>query len=388
MNILHLVTAYRRNKNDIITPWLVDMLKQQGKRHNVSVLTSGYKRTPVRQKDNDIEVYRFNYAPSKARRISHDMTISDFLKRHMHYYFILPLFFVMGMIKLAKILHTKQIDILTIHWPFPMALMYLPIKNLFHIKTVNVWYGAEMKVLSGKTGLLKNIFSYIVKQADYNVVISSHTGQLLEHIAGSVETAVIPYGVHVKPLKQFDKQNYIFFAGRLVERKGVKYLINAMINVRDDYKLIIAGDGPLRNELNNQIAEKGLDKRVIMKGYISDNELEYLYEHASLFVLPAIFDAKGDTEGLGMVLVEAICKGTPVIATGIGGIKDIVRDNETGLFSKEKDSNDIAEKINMLIEDTELREKLIVNAYKYVEKYFSIEHIADKFEDIYEKIDK
>ena len=386
MNILHLVTAYRRNRYDIITPWLVDMLNEQSKKHNVTVLTSGYKRTPQEQKDGQIEVSRFNYCPSNMQRMSHDMTINDFLKRHKHYYFILPIFFLMGMLKLIKLSISRQIDIITIHWPFPMALMYLPVKNLIHAKTVNVWYGAEMKILSDRTGLLSNIFRYIAKQADYNVVISSHTEKLLDDIAGAVKTEIIPYGVHIKPFRKFDKEQYILFAGRLVERKGVQYLIDAMQYVNSEYKLIIAGDGPLKENLQRHIAQQGLTDRVKMTGYVSDERLQELYEHASVFVLPAIYDRKGDTEGLGMVLVEAICKGTPVIATGIGGIRDIVIDKETGLFSKEKDSRDIAEKVSILIKNEELKNKIVKKAYEHVTMYFSIERISGKFNEIYKNI--
>lgn len=386
MNILHLVTAYRRDRNDIITPWLVDMLKYQSKNHRVSVFTSNYRKTPLMQRDGRVDIHRFNYAPSTMQCMSHDMTINDFLRKHVNYYFILPLFFIMGMIKLLKLTRKKHIKIITIHWPFPMALMYLPVMKFINVKTVNVWYGAEMKVLGSRTGLLGNLFGFIARKAHYNVVISSHTGKLLENIAGNVDMSVIPYGVHIKPLKIFQKESYILCAGRLVERKGIKYLIEAMKFVKHDYKLIIAGDGPLRPMLQKQIDEMQLSRRVKMKGYVSDGELNRLYEHASVFVLPAIYDRKGDTEGLGMVLVEAICKGTPVVATGIGGIRDIVIDGKTGLFSKEKDSRDIAEKINLLIDNEALRDKLTENAYKHIEKYFSIQRISGKFDEVYEKI--
>ena len=228
----------------------------------------------------------------------------------------------------------------------------------------------------------------IARRANANIVISSHTDGLLKNVAGNIETHIIPYGVNITKLENTNKKKQIFFAGRLVERKGVEYLINAMDYIDSEYSLYIAGNGPLREHLQNIINRKKMKNRICMLGYISDEELKQYYRESTVFVLPAIFDSNGDTEGLGMVLIEAIMRNTPVIATGIGGIRDIVIDNNTGLFCEEKNSRDIAAKINLIINDPILASTLTVNAYKYVTDNFSIEEIIKRFNEVYEKTDK
>ncbi len=387
-NILHLVTAFKRNSNDVITPWMVDLLAEQASGNNVFVLTSAYRRINKKQIFNNIKILRFSYAPSNLQKMSHDFTMNDFLKKNPLYFLLLPLFFICGTIKLVEIVNKYDIDIVNIHWPFPLSLMTVPIRYLKKIKIVNIWYGAEMKIIGKKTNKIKDIFRSIVKAADINIAISTHTANILKKIIGEVDTVIIPYGVIVPKKQEYKKKKYILFVGRLVERKGVEYLIKAMKTVKKEYILKIVGSGPIINKLREIVKFEQLSNRVEFLGKVNNEKLVELYQDASVFVLPAIYDSKGDTEGLGMVLVEAMCYNTPVIATGIGGITDIIIDKETGLFSKEKNCYDIAEKINLILSDNKLEERLTDNAYNYIVDRFSIKNINKKFQDVYEKIYK
>ena len=126
----------------------------------------------------------------------------------------------------------------------------------------------------------------------------------------------------------------LLFVGRLVERKGVQVLLEALARLRDrpGVRVRVVGDGPMRGALERQAATLGVADRVRFDGSVSTEELVRRFRECDVFVLPAVVDAKGDTEGLGVVLIEALSYGKPVIASAAGGIVDIVRDGETGLL--------------------------------------------------------
>ena len=121
----------------------------------------------------------------------------------------------------------------------------------------------------------------------------------------------------------------VLFVGRLAERKGVRYLIDAVAALPRELqpRLTIIGDGPERQALEAQTHALHAEDRVAFLGWVTPEQLDAAYAAASVFVLPAVVDARGDTEGLGMVLLEAMTYTVPVISTPLGGVTDIVQDD-------------------------------------------------------------
>jgi glycosyltransferase involved in cell wall biosynthesis len=180
----------------------------------------------------------------------------------------------------------------------------------------------------------------------------------------------------------------ILSVGYLIERKGFKYLIKAVKKVLKEYNnvtLKIIGSGPLKNKLQYLITELKLVNQVKLIGNVSDNELLHLYNSSDLFILPSITDTQGNTEGLGVVLLEAMACELPVIGSKVGGIPDIIIDNETGLLVNEKDILELSMKIKYLIDNKELRQKLATNGLNRVNKKFSWNQVMNSYLNIYKK---
>ena len=153
----------------------------------------------------------------------------------------------------------------------------------------------------------------------------------------------------------------VLTVGRLIERKGHAVLIEAMAQLaekRDAVVLTIIGEGQERLRLETLIDDLGLTDRVRLMGRVSDEELERAYACCDLFVLPSVVDSAGDTEGLGMVLLEAMRYEKPVIASDLGGMTDIVEDEETGLLVPPSNPKSLAEAIERLIDDPNLGARL------------------------------
>ena len=155
-----------------------------------------------------------------------------------------------------------------------------------------------------------------------------------------------------------DKKEYALFVGRISEEKGIRYLIKAWEKI--DYKLIIAGTGPLENFVKSQLNEK-----IIFLGKQSKEGIRSLMNAASFLVMPSIW-----YEGFPMVILEAYSAGLPVLGSRIGSIEEVVLDNITGLHFEPNQSRDIVKKVNTIIKDRELLKKISKNARKeYLEKY-------------------
>jgi len=204
---------------------------------------------------------------------------------------------------------------------------------------------------------------------------------------------VIPLGLNPEKLKinesmiQEIKKLYkdkpiIFSLGRLIYYKGFEYLIEAMRNI--NAYLLIGGSGPLKESLQKRIKNLNLSKKVFLLGRIKDEDLGSYYQACDVFCLPSIHR----TEAFGLVQVEAMFFGKPVISTNIesSGVSWVNQNNITGLVVSSKDPTALAEAINKIINNPELKEKFGENAKKRFEEEFRIEVVANKIFKLYNKI--
>jgi len=134
------------------------------------------------------------------------------------------------------------------------------------------------------------------------------------------------------------------FAGRLEEVKRVDRIIESLEHLSNkvQVKLIVAGDGTLRRDLENQVAAKGLKSRVVFLGYVPHNQLSGLYNMADVLLLPSLM------EGTPMVVLEALACGTPAIATRVGGIPDLIEDGKNGILLDDPQPQRIADAITRI----------------------------------------
>jgi glycosyltransferase involved in cell wall biosynthesis len=132
--------------------------------------------------------------------------------------------------------------------------------------------------------------------------------------------------------KPIGDRKMLLTVGRLVERKGVCWFLDAVLpELGASYVYVVAGDGPERSRAQRIVEERGLGERVQLLGQVSDRDLENLYLSSDVFVMPNVVVA-GTMEGFGLVALEAASAGVPVVASDTEGIRDAVVDGETGLL--------------------------------------------------------
>jgi glycosyltransferase involved in cell wall biosynthesis len=284
----------------------------------------------------------------------------------------------------------KDMDIIHVQWPIPNGLGALFLKKIYGIPYINTIYGEEV-YLSKRyhtTFLLRNLIDNSTK----SINISSGTLKAcLDLGLGEDKFEIIPFGVNTnffRPINTPKDENLfkILSVGYFIERKGFEYLIRAMSYVlrkHSNVKLTIVGSGPLEKKLKDLLKELKLEDKVKIIKNVSDQELLNLYNSSNLFVLPSIIDSQGNTEGLGLVLMEAMACGLPVIGSNVGGIPDIIKDGDTGLLVEEKDVDGLSRTILDLIKDEELRKRIALEGYNEVRRNFSWEKIAKSYLKVY-----
>jgi glycosyltransferase involved in cell wall biosynthesis len=239
--------------------------------------------------------------------------------------------------------------------------------------------------MAGKNKFSLAVLAGCLRAADVNTANSSHTARLIREISGE-HAHVVPYGatVQIDPASS-NTEPFLLFSGRLIPRKGVCYLLEAMPRIleRHPIKLVITGDGPLREALTAQAKELGLTRWVEFAGFVTNQRLGELFRTCTVYVHPAICDDRGDTEGLGVVLIEALFNRKPVIASDVGGIVDVIKNGETGLLVPEKDPQALASAVIRLLNDPAEAVRLGARGYAHAARFFDWERITDDLERLY-----
>jgi glycosyltransferase involved in cell wall biosynthesis len=390
MRILHVVTAFPRTPDDVIVPWLVELLKRlQVAGHDVEVFTSSYRGAPD-QVFAGIPVHRFRYFPRRWENLTHEEAAPDRMKRSLLYRLMPACFVVAGMAAIWRLCRRKRYDVIHVHWPLPLALFGWAAQRARPARLVTTFYGVELRWVKGALPFLKGFLAWAARRSDRVVAISNYTAGELRELA-DVPIEVIPYTISLPeaapaPSMSQDGTGPVLFVGRLVERKGVAHLVEAIARLAGGSagpRLEIVGEGPERTGLEALAQRLGVADRVVFRGKIPPAELQASYARAAVCVLPSVLDARGDTEGLGVVLLEAMNHGTPVIASRIGGIPDIVEDGVSGLLVPPGDADALAAALRRLRDDPALARRLGEAGRRRLREQFSWPAIVQRWLDLY-----
>lgn len=404
--VLVIGSVYPRFHEDAEVPWLrtsIAHLKKAGL--DIQVLAPAYKGLKSHEIDG-VKVNRFRYAPAKWEFLTHEEGAPSKMANKPWLQLLAIPYIISGFFKCIKICRKFRPDIIHAHWPFPHAYIALGAAKLFKIPLVLNFHGAEL-LLIRKKKWVKPLLKFAISQAQAVFANSSFTAGKIKALR-NVNVEWSPYGTTLEtgtgnaephPVQGKFK---ILFVGRHIERKGIRYLIEAAKYLpRESFEIRIVGVGDLTDELKklaaNVIARNVSDEaiqggsaalpaEIIFTGKLSPEALASEYKTANVFTLPAIVDSKGDTEGLGVVLIEAMELGLPIVASNVGGIPDVVIDGETGILVPEKDPEALANAYKRLAAEPELVKHLLVGSQKRIHECFTWDGIIERQIEVYNKV--
>jgi rhamnosyl/mannosyltransferase len=210
--------------------------------------------------------------------------------------------------------------------------------------------------------------------------------------AHSARCHVIPYGIDIAQFQHCDPtaidrvrkqygERLVISVGRLVYYKGFDYLIRAMAQVRG--KLLIIGDGPLRAQLQRLASDLGVTSKVIFCGEIQNTDIVPYYHAADVFALASV----ARSEAFGIVQIEAMAAGLPVVNTSLdSGVPFVSLHGQTGLTVPPSNPSALAEALNRLLDDADLRHSLGQTGRLRAQQEFTSERMAGRILSLYESV--
>ena len=427
MKVLVIGSVYPRFQEDAEVPWLrtsISHLKKAGV--EIQVLAPSYKGL----KSHDIDgthVNRFRYAPANWEILTHEEGAPSKMASKPWLQLLAIPYIINGFIQCLRICRKWRPDVIHAHWPFPHAYIALGAAKLFGIPLVLNFHGAEL-LLIRKKKWVKPLLKFAIGRAQAVFANSSFTASKIKAIR-DVNVEWSPYGTTLeesglsprtssgdtlqRPVPHAVNGKFkILFVGRHIERKGIRYLIEAAKYLpTDKFEIRIVGVGDLTEQLKQQAEAVGSEfshselssstkcnaggdpyslvdtpASIIFTGKLSPEDLANEYRTANVFTLPAIVDSKGDTEGLGVVLIEAMELGLPIVASNVGGIPDVVIDGQSGILVPEKDPVALADAFKRLEADPTLIEKLLAGARKRIDECFTWDGIIERQVAVYNKV--
>jgi len=334
----------------------------------------------------DVELHLITFGDKKKEHKRGNLRI-HVLKRWLPWYFYLPFEVLILRREILKI----NPDIVHAHdtyLPYSTAAALVS-KKYPTLLTVHDVVAEKIKFVGGYRFLTRLVTipheKYVLSKIQNIIVCSQFNKEIINSMTSS-KVYVIPNGVNLPSIQNIQSRSLpmssIFYVGMLLKSKGVDILISAIPIIKKsipDACLYIAGAGKEEAKLKNLVKELNVEGNVKFLGFITEEEKYAYYKSIDIFVLPSLF------EPFGIVLLEAMACGKPIVASNVGGIPYIVEDGKTGLLFESENVEDLAEKIVTLLKDKESREKM-GKAGKERAKEFTWEKVAERTVEVYKEI--
>lgn len=374
--LLVLASTYPARTGDGTPQFVRDLATVEALSYSTTVLVPSVPGGARREVDGTLEVRRFRYFPRRWEDLADGAILENLRSRKSRWAQVLPLFLAEVLAIRREVRQVKP-DVIQVHWLIPQGLAAL-IAAPKVPKLVTV-HGGDIYGLRGRVN--RRLFRAILKNADAVTTMNTDMrDRLVELGADAATTVVLSMGADVtaiRPLAAAAERctGRILFVGRLVEKKGVSVLLEALRLLEDTgYDLHIAGDGPLRSQLTSDAS--GL--RVTFLGVLGREALAAEFGAASIAVFPSVAAVTGDQDGLPVALLEAMSLGCAVVASDLPGLRDAVEDGRSGLLTTPGSAEELAASLGRLLRDPELCDQLGRAAAIRAES-FSVDAIGGRY---------
>ena len=288
---------------------------------------------------------------------------------------------VLSMKIISRLLMTDFHLVITHTRFYPLCLLGMIIAKIKKIPFIHMEHGSQYIISQNLlVSLLGRIYDHsfgflIIRFANQNICISNKTMDFVRHLGGRTSIVIhngIDLSKYIGSKEEVSESPpdivTITYLGRLIFAKGVQDLISIVPEIKNNFKLLIIGDGPYKPELL-RLAQKTDRTKIIFLGEKQYNEIPQLLTNTDIFVNPSY------SEGFPTSVVEACAAGCAVIATDVGGTNEIIQEGITGFLIPPGDQQALIEKINFLVENGTMRGTLGKNAHDYIRNNFSWDEI-------------
>jgi glycosyltransferase involved in cell wall biosynthesis len=360
---------------------LAQALSEAGE--EVGVVTLDFPGTPDYEEVDGVKVYRSKTEIGHPNFLTWTFLFNHFLEK-----------------TLAKANNDLNFDIIHIHdWLVaPAGIGFKHFLNKPLVCTLHSTEHGRSSLHSPDTYLIDGMEWWAAYESNTVIVTSnSMKGEICGHFhVPSDKVEVIPNGISLKKFDQKsnpwdirrkfgvgDHEKMILFIGRLVPQKGVEYLIRAVPHICGRFsnaRFLIVGEGWLRSHLEWLAETTGHRWQINFTGFVSDYDLVGLTKSADVLVIPSVY------EPFGIVALEGMAAGVPIVASQVGGLAEVVEHDRTGVFVYSRNPYSVAWGIERVLTDSGFRDWIVTNASETVRNRFSWKAIAQQTVDVYKKV--
>lgn len=386
-----LASTFPRWKGDVEPPFVYELCRRLSKTFSVQVLAPHASGAAVEDQMEGIRVTRYRYFFSRWENLAFHGGILANLKQNPLRYALVPFFMMAQLLVLIRIVNRHQFDCIHAHWLIPQGLIAIT-ACLFMKSAPPVIVTSHGSDLFGLTGFVFNRLKRFVALRSAAVTVVSHAMRDVLQELGIADSRinVIPMGVDLRhrfvPAVQRSASGALLFVGRLVEKKGLKYLIEALPLILEKHPnatLRIVGDGQEKERILELILELGIAEHVEFLGAVANETLTEIYQSSDVVVFPSVV-----AEGFGLVLVEALGCECATVVSESPAMQDIIENGKSALIVPQKDPNLLAEKVSLLIDDDNLRQSLGKQGRQYVLERFDWEIITSQYKELLRSVMK
>jgi glycosyltransferase involved in cell wall biosynthesis len=349
--------------------------------HNVTVITSAYGNLPEKEEINGVDVHRVQIFGRKKQNAANVISLLSYYPSAVR--------------KGIQLFHKKPFDLIHTGFAIPSGPIGHRLARKFDVPNVLTLMGGDVydpsKTISPhKTPGLKQTVRKMLIEADYVAGGSSEICDGAHKYYGVTRAMeVIPFGIQPFKCRKSDRSDYdisddqfvMLTIGRLVRRKNIELLIDVvdMVRARLNVLLLVMGDGPLYDSLQSQINEKGLNNHIRLLGRVSDEDkLAYLS-------ISDIYVSTSMHEGFGLVFLEGMQCGLPIVCFDVGGQTDFLKDGITGFVVPLNDKTLFAEKISRILDDSVLRKEIGDFNQEHVKQYY-VRNACKRYLEIFDRV--
>lgn len=394
--VVMVTSSYPRFPGDSVGTFMEPIATSVAARgHEVHVVAPWHPAIDRPAADGDVHFHFYKYAPLRSLNVfGYAAAMHADVKLRGAAYAAAPLALAAGWWTARRVARRYRASVMHGHWVVPggvtaaMAAPALPLVISLHGSDVYVAERLPPARVAARTAFAR---------AGFVTACSADLAQRAVAIgAAAARCGVVPYGVDTgrfRPAPQVRQARreqlgasentlMIAAAGRLVRKKGFEYLIDALASIPEAL-LAIAGEGSLREELEQRSRERGVIARVRFLGDRTQDDVAALFAAADVVVTPSVRDDSGNVDGLPNVVMEALASGTALVTTAAGGIGAVVEDNVTATVVPERDVQALSAAIRRLGSDSEARRRIGDAARDLVERKFGWAQTAAEFETAY-----
>lgn len=399
--VLLVTSNYPRWEGDSTTPFVSHLAQDlAAKGWEVDVLAPHAPGAARRETLDNLKVRRFRYLlPESQQTVCYEGGALINLRQNKMNWIKLPFLALSELLITLRMLASRRYAVVNAHWILPQGFVAAIAGLLTRTPLVITVHGGDVFDLKG--GVLSRFKAWSLRRAAAVTTNSSATRSATEALTPAAVIRTIPMGVSVaehpdtgaigslQAQYRTGSGPLLVFAGRLVVEKGVDDILKSLALVLSDLpntRLLILGTGQDQEKLEALATELGLNDVVTFVGWVDPAEVSTYMAAADIFVGPSKQSASGWREGLGLVFLEAMAAGTPVIATRSGGIPDIVVDEKTGLLVAENAPDEIAAAIGRIHADAALAARVVANGRALVTGTYTRQASAEAFAGLFDEL--